>query len=104
MTDAVFADTFYYIALLDPRGQAHSRALELVDDRSIRQVTTEFVLLELADGFAGRDKQGFLKLLARLDTDDRITIHPISSELYQSGLARYRQYRDKAWTLTDCIS
>ena len=44
----VFADTFFYLALLNDRDPAHS--LALVEARIPRQiVTSEFILLELGD-------------------------------------------------------
>ena len=48
----LFADTFYFIALLNPDDAARERAVEY--SRFIEQsVTTEWVLLELADGPTG---------------------------------------------------
>lgn len=49
--NAVFADTFYYLALLDKAEPGHQRALnESNPSRTI--VTTEFILLELGGACA----------------------------------------------------
>jgi len=45
----VFADTFYFLALLNKRDEAHAKALDL-SSRIEKLVTTEWVLTELADG------------------------------------------------------
>ena len=50
---ALFADTFYWIALADPTDSAHSRALVLTDERATsRLVTTDEVLTEYLAFFA----------------------------------------------------
>jgi len=52
---AVFADTFFYLALLNEEDTAHSRAVaESRVNRPI--VTTEFVVLELGNAERGRSR------------------------------------------------
>ena len=46
---AVFADTFYFLALLNERDAAHKRAVAASRTPGLSLVTTELVLLELAD-------------------------------------------------------
>src|SRR5437773_10636450 len=46
---AVFADTFYFLALLNRRDPFHERAVSASRTPDLSIVTTEFVLLELAD-------------------------------------------------------
>jgi hypothetical protein len=62
--NAVFADTFFYLALLDQCDPSHARALEL--SQSTRTIlTTEFILLELGNACARtEDRADFLALLA----------------------------------------
>ncbi|GIW79054.1 MAG: hypothetical protein KatS3mg105_0861 [Gemmatales bacterium] len=48
---AVFADTFYFLALLNKHDDAHDQAVKYVDTID-QMVTTEWVLTELADGLA----------------------------------------------------
>jgi predicted nucleic acid-binding protein len=45
---AAFADTFYFLALLNERDPAHERAIAISKEAARSFVTTEFVLLELA--------------------------------------------------------
>ncbi len=47
----VFADTAYFIALLNGDDTAHARALAYSRHAFREIVVTEFVLLELADAF-----------------------------------------------------
>ena len=47
----IFADAFYYLALLNPRDSAHARAVAIGPTLSGRLVTTSYVLTEVADAF-----------------------------------------------------
>lgn len=102
--NAVFADTFFYLALLDENEPAHERALaESKISRLI--VTTEFILLELGNSCArAEDHADFLALVAGMRASPRVKIIPLSSELFNHGLTRMRERSDKNWSLTDCIS
>jgi len=100
----VFADTFFYLALLDERDPAHHRALAAAKiNRPV--VTTEFIVLEIADGCArAEDHADFLALLEGMRKNSRLDIIPLSSELMQDGVDFYARHSDKNWSLTDCIS
>ena len=102
--NAVFADTFFYLALLNDSEPDHARALaESKLSRTI--VTTEFVLLELGNSCArAEDHADFLALVAGMRASPRVKIIPLSLELLNRGLERMRERDDKDWSLTDCIS
>ena len=104
MVNPVFADTFFYLALLDERDPAHHRALAAATiNRPV--VTTEFVVIEIADGCArAEDHADFLALLAGMRNNSRLDIVALSSELMQGGIDFYARHSDKDWSLTDCIS
>ncbi len=102
---ATFADTFYFLALLNPRDPSHADAKAAGQHLSGRLVTTGYVLTEVADAFAApRDRPRFLALLDILDADPSVTIVPASEELFRRGVDLYRQRADKDWPLTDCLS
>jgi predicted nucleic acid-binding protein len=48
----VFADTFYFLALLDSSEQWHAKAVEAARDLEIQIVTTEWVLAEFGDAYS----------------------------------------------------
>ncbi|MBX6314101.1 MAG: type II toxin-antitoxin system VapC family toxin [Isosphaeraceae bacterium] len=101
----IFADTFYYLALLSPRDTAHSQAITISVGLSARLVTTEYVLTKVADALAAsRDRPRFLGLLATQEADPDVTIIPASPDLFQRGVDLYRRRPDKDWPLTDCLS
>jgi hypothetical protein len=84
--NAVFADTFFYQALLDERDLSHDRALA---QSKVKQtiLTTEFILLELGNACSrAEDHADFLALLAGIRASPRTRIIPLDSRLLQRGL------------------
>ena len=105
MSAAVFADTFHFLALLDASDAAHQAAIEASCAVGRTFVTTEFVLLELADALARpADRPEFLAVHEALLADPKFHIVPASTELFARGIKLYSQRMDKEWSLTDCIS
>lgn len=100
----LFADTFYFIALLSPDDAAHQKAVEYT--RLIEQsVTTEWVLLELADGLAkAGNRHLFQETRDALLTDPSATVIPLDMALHERAIELYVQRPDKDWSLTDCVS
>jgi predicted nucleic acid-binding protein len=102
---AVFADTFYYIALLDANDSAHEAAVAATRELKTTTVTTAWVLLELANTLSASRQRGlFVKLLSRLRENPNVTIYEAEREIFDLGVDLYRKRDDKEWSLTDCIS
>ncbi len=101
----VFADAFFYIAVLNRHDAAHQRAMNSVAAGAIEVVTTAAVLLEVADAMtAPLWRSKCAEFLEDLPKQDATTIHPLSDALWRRGLDLYRRRPDKDWSLTDCIS
>ena len=101
----VFADTFYFLALLDERDAAHKRAVAASRAPGLTLVTTEFVLIELADALCKpTQRDEVLALWKVVETDPAFRVVRASSEVVQQGMKLYRERADKEWPLTDCIS
>lgn len=101
----VFADTFYYLAVLNPDDAAHERAVRLSEVIEGPVVTTAWVLTEVADALAApTQRPGFMSLLTTLRDDPEVTIVPPHEELFEAGIDLYLRRPDKEWSLTDCIS
>jgi predicted nucleic acid-binding protein len=102
---AVFADTFYFLALLNRRDPLHSKALAVSRTPQLVLVTTEFVLLELADALSKPPlREEALSICELVNTDPAFRLIRADSQLLQRGLEFYKQRSDKDWQLTDCIS
>jgi predicted nucleic acid-binding protein len=101
----VFADAFYFFALLNDKDAAHHSAKAFSAASDAPYVTTAWVLTEVADGCASPDRRAaFLRLLDMLRESPDAKIVPASEELFERGIELFRQRADKDWPLTDCIS
>jgi predicted nucleic acid-binding protein len=102
---AVFADTFYYLALTNPGDQAHPRTLTLAQKMTGPVVTTTWVLTEVGDALSAPvARPVFLSLIRSLRSDHETEIIPSDPGLFERGLDLFERRPDKAWTMTDCIS
>src|SRR5262249_55618442 len=104
----IFLDTAYGNALVNTRVQWHDAAVQwqrkLSADKR-RLVTTEFVLVEIADGLAAvRFRVQAAQVIATLQASSVVEILPASSQLFTAALELYRNRGDKDWGLTDCAS
>ena len=102
----VFADTHYWIAIVDPKDGSHNKAKEV--SKGLGQViivTTEMVLVEFANFFS---KQNFremaVKTITGIRNNPNVRVIQQTSLQFQSALNLYGSHKDKEWGLTDCAS
>ena len=101
----VFADTYFFLALINPRDVAHGAAVAAANSRRGPLLTTAWVLTELADGLARTaDRHLVAKIVADLGQEPPDIVVPASQDLFERGLRLYLARADKQWSLTDCIS
>src|SRR5438046_390905 len=103
---SVFADTFYFLALVNNSDQGHAKAVAFTKSYVGRLITTGWVLTELGDALAGsaNGRAHFGLTLKKLQADPNVVVHPCEHALFMEGAIFYSERPDKAWTLTDCIS
>jgi predicted nucleic acid-binding protein len=100
----VFADTSFFLALLNVDDLAHRRALDQLQNQHAI-LTTEFILLELGNACArAEDHADFLTLVRAVKGSPRSVVLPLDSALLDRGLQLMAERTDKNWSLTDCIS
>lgn len=101
----VFADTWFYLAVLNPADPNHQRAMVATRLERRFRVTTDWVLVEVGDALC---KQGnrdvFTRFYGWIHQHPATLIVPASRRLLEDGMHLYRHRRDKDWSLTDCIS
>ena len=101
----VFADSFYFFALINPNDQAHQRALEFSESVDLPLITTPWILTELADGLSrSAFRTTFARILDDFRMDPRNVLVPASESLFAAGCDLYNARSDKQWSLTDCVS
>ncbi len=103
-----FADTFYWIAVSEPRDAWHARALAWQSaNPAARFVTTEEVLAEVLTWYAGSGPVGRAHAVAVARTilaDPATQVLPQTSTELLAALALYEARPDKGYSLTDCRS
>jgi predicted nucleic acid-binding protein len=102
---SIFADTSFLVSLLVPRDRYHAEATFWMETITTRIVTTDWVLVELAN-FMSRSKSRLrvASFIRDLQIDPRMDIVPASAAAIEAGLAYYEQHSDKEWSLTDGMS
>lgn len=102
--NAVFADTFFFLAALNPGDAAHGAAIRWSREHDCIRVTTAWVLTEVADALARDNRGAFLSLLELVRRSPLFRFIEANPEIFERGVALYGRRLDKAWSLTDCIS
>jgi predicted nucleic acid-binding protein len=104
----VFADTCYWIALLNPKDQTHDIAVRVSKGlATYRMLTTEEVITELLNYFGARGsffRSAAVKLVERMEADSSIEILPQTHEGFVARCRLYQARPDKGYSLTDCLS
>jgi uncharacterized protein len=101
----IFADSYFFFALLNPRDPAHERAVDFSRTNRGPLATTAWVFTELADGLASTPRrQIFRRVLDDFEANRANLIVPANAEVFEKGVDLYHTRPDKPWSLTDCIS
>ena len=104
---ALFADTFYWIALTNP-GDTHAHDVARFDDllSGGSVYTTDEVLAEVLTFFAGDSWLGSraAATVREILADPAVHVIPQSHESFVAGLDLYCARPDKGYSLADCIS
>ena len=102
---AVFADTSFFLASLNPGDQLHERAISVSREVTALRLTTGFVLLEVGNAMSRAAlRSRFVEFYTWLGQHPGVRIVPVSEELFHRGYELYATREDKDWSLTDCIS
>lgn len=107
---SVFADTGFWIVLLNSRDFFHHQAVVLyqsLETRQVHVVTSEMVLTELMNFFAKfgvKTRRGITNAVIQMQQNVNITVIPQTNTQFRKALELYQQREDKSWSLTDCSS
>lgn len=101
----VFADTFYFIALLNQHDQHHPWAVEAARGLNFRLLTTHWVLAEVADALCSPAVRPRVhRFIEELSSNPAVEVMADPLRGFHAGLSLFGRRSDKAWSLTDCIS
>ena len=104
----VFADTGYWIAILNPNDELHEKAQAVTVQLGPCQiVTTEMVLVELLNFFSGWGEH-IRKIAATtvrdLKNSPSVEVVAQTSSQFEVAVERYTSRLDQRWSATDCAS
>ncbi len=101
----IFADAFYWLALVNDKDIAHDRAVRFTSSFSGTTLTTEWVLAEVCDGLSSvRRRHHVSDLRALWQSDNKLLVIAADHDGFERGMELYLSRPDKEWSLTDCIS
>ena len=100
----VFADSFYWIALLNPADAFHDTVRGA--PVSGRIVTSLAVQLEVLDAFSAYPalRPVAIRFWERTTNDPQVTVMPLTAEVMEDAIDLFKARADKTWSFTDCIS
>jgi predicted nucleic acid-binding protein len=102
---AIFIDTVYLLALINPNDNWRDRALDWAKRIKEPLVTTEAVLTEVADALSRSDRRRWaVEAIRDLRSDPEVTCVSVTPALFGQAFDLYADRADKDWSLTDCIS
>lgn len=101
----IFADTGWFVALVNPNDALHNRALRWLAAISEPIATTEYVLLETFNALSSASiRRRCHEVISRTVVDLQIQLVRGDTALFNAGMKMHRDRTDKAWSLADCIS
>lgn len=105
----LFADTFYWIALLSRRDAWHASVTAFSQTLTDADVvwTTDAVFVEVLAAFSAGGahlRHEAVLLVDELLNDPSVRVVEATRSLFLDGLSLYRVRPDKAYSLTDCMS
>jgi uncharacterized protein len=101
----LFADTYCWLAYLNPKDGGHAHASRWLERVQTGIVSTEWILLEVADAMSDpKNRNAAAEFIRAVRADSGMTILGYDRVLHERGFALYASRPDKAWSLTDCIS
>jgi uncharacterized protein len=82
----VFADAFFFLALLNKQDAWHRKAIDVSRAIAGPILTTQWVLVEVGDAFCRpSDRDLFKKLLELIEADSRVQVIGASNAQFQLG-------------------
>ena len=104
----IFADTFYWIALLNPKDDQYDSVIKVSQSIANSQIiTTEEVLTEVLTFYSNSgssQRKRTVNFIKQIMNNPAVQVIPQDHESFVAGLNLYEKRLDKGYSLTDCIS
>ncbi len=101
----LFVDTLFVVALVNQKDQFHGQAKTAADQfAGYPLITTDAVLLEIGNALSRNYKSEAVDIIERFLSAEDIEIVHLTPDLFAQAFDLYKDYIDKSWGLTDCVS
>ena len=105
MSNKIFIDTLFVVALINQRDEYHEKAIELSNIyEGASLITSDVVLLEIGNALARNFKKEAIQIIDDFLSSSDVEIVRITPLLFERAYSIYKQYYDKDWGLIDCVS
>ncbi len=108
MTRRLFADTFYWVALLNRRDRWNRRVVAFTDDLdAYHLITTDAVCDEFLAHYSAAPRrlpEQAAQTVRRLLSLSHVTVIEQNRTAFLAGLSLFEARPDKGYSLTDCMS
>lgn len=105
MSVGIFIDSGYLIALIRKKDKYHKVALETADFYPGPFVTTDLILMELANSLSNPPyRLTVVNVIEKIQADVNTTVVPFSADGMSKAFSLFKSRGDKAWGLVDCFS
>ena len=105
MRRRIFLDAGYLIALIRKKDACHAAALEAAASYTGPFVTTDLVLVELANSLSKPPyRKTVVAVIERIQADSKTTVVPFTSRGMSQAFSLFKCREDKEWGLVDCFS
>ncbi len=102
--NAIFADTSYFVALLDRDDDFHAAASAFSAGMPRPMLVTSAIIQELGAAFSGVAYRGLLRVVLEIVRAAEAEMVHVDATLQQRAIELFEKRRDKQWSLADCIS
>jgi uncharacterized protein len=105
--EKLFVDTAFAQAYINGRDQYHQVSLPLYNRmlQATQVITTEIILIEIANAFSASNRDRALEFIDNLrDNLPNVEVLNMDTELFETALELFRNRPDKTWGLADCVS
>ena len=108
MTEAVFVDSFAWIAAINKSDNYHEISLKTIETllkKGLKLVTSNYVIVETINALSKAEfRKAVIEFVDKLEMSPSVEIIKITDEMYNNAWALYQQRMDKDWGITDCTS
>ena len=100
----VFADSGYWVALINPLDALRAVARRVSGDLGPIEIVTSEMVLNHFSRLGPRLRGAAVDAIGEMVNDPKVEVVELSSAFFNSALVRYASRPDQRWSLVDCSS